>query len=69
MNKKKTKIEEEEQKTGRRKMLYKGYKSTYDFAKFRTISAFGNVVKNGTITIHTTNNEPKKKEEKEKKGS
>ena len=31
--------------------------------------AFGNVAKNGTITIHTTNNEPKKKEEKGKKGS
>ena len=50
-------------------MLYNGYKSTYDFTKFRTMRAFGNVAKNGTITIHTTNNEPKKKEEKGKKGS
>ena len=37
-------VEEEEQKTNRRKMLYKGHKNIYDFTKVITICASGNAI-------------------------
>ena len=35
-------------------MVYKGYNRTYDFRKFKTISAFGNEIRNN---MYTANNE------------
>ena len=35
-------IEKEEEKAGRSKMVYKGYNKTYDFRKFQTRRGFGN---------------------------
>ena len=35
-------IEKEEEKAGRSKMVYKGYYKTYDFRKFKTRRDFGN---------------------------
>ena len=29
----------------------------YDFTKFKTIQSFGDVIKNGIITMHMTNDE------------
>ena len=45
------------QTADRRKMLYKRYRSIYDFTKFRTIHAF----KNGIITMSIDNLIPTKK--------
>ena len=38
-------------------MYYKGYSKTYDFRKFKTIRAFGNVIRNNSINVYTANNE------------
>ena len=39
-------IEEEEKKVNRNKMVYKATNKTYDFRKFKTLRAFGNEIKN-----------------------
>ena len=39
------------------KMFYKGYNIIYDFAKFKTIGAFENAIKNGIITLDITADE------------
>ena len=41
-------------------MPYKGYRSTYDFTKFKAILAFGNAIENGIITKYMVNHEQKK---------
>ena len=43
------KIEEEEKKADRSKMVYEGSNKTYDFRKFKTIRAFGNEIRNNII--------------------
>ena len=40
------KIEEEERKADRSKMVYKASNETYDFRKFKTIRVFGNEIRN-----------------------
>ena len=39
------------------KMFYKGYNIIYDFAKFKTIGAFENAIKNVIITMDITADE------------
>lgn len=48
---------EQEQKNDRRKLLCKGYKTTYDFVKFKMIQRFENAIRNGIIKIDMVNNE------------
>ena len=50
-------IREQEQQIDRTKMLYKGYKSTNDFAKFKYIQSFGDTIRNGIITMDMANDE------------
>ena len=52
-------IEEEEKKVNRNKMVYKATNKTYDFRKFKTIRAFGNEIKN-VINDDMANNEQNK---------
>ena len=40
-------IREQEQQIDRTKMLYKGYKTTNDFAKFKYKQSFGDTIRNG----------------------
>ena len=40
-------------------MLYKGYRNTYDFTKFKIIRAFGDVIRNLIIATNTANDEQK----------
>ena len=48
-------IEEEEKKVNRNKMVYKATNKTYDFGKFKTIRAFGSEIRNNVINMDTTN--------------
>ena len=50
-------IEEEEKKVNRNKMVYKVTNKTYDFRKFKTIRAFGSEIKNNVINEDMVNNE------------
>ena len=50
-------IEEEEKKVNRNKMVYKATNKTYDFRKFKTIHAFGNEIRNNVINEDMANNE------------
>ena len=45
-------------------MFYKGYKTMYDFAKFKTIQSFGNAIGNGKITMDVANDEQEQLAEK-----
>ena len=51
------KIEEEERKADRSKMLYKASNETYDFRKFKTIRVFGNEIRNNIIDMNMANDE------------
>ena len=42
-------IEEEEKKVNRNKMVYKATNKTYDFRKFKTIRAFGSEINNNLL--------------------
>ena len=53
-------IEEEEKKVNRNKMVYEATNKTYDFRKFKTIRAFGNEIKNNVINDDMANNEQNK---------
>ena len=53
-------IGEMEEKIARNKMVYKGYKKTYDFTKDKTIHAFGDDIKKGVITMDKANDEQNK---------
>ena len=44
-------IEEEERKADRSKMVYKGSNETYDFRKFKTIRVFDNEITNNIINM------------------
>ena len=46
-------IEEEEKKVNRNKMVYKATNKTYDFRKFKTIRAFGSEIRNNAIDMDT----------------
>ena len=48
-------IEEEEKKVNRNKMVYKATNKTYDFRKFKTIRAFGSEIKNNVINENMAN--------------
>ena len=48
-------IEEEEKKVNRNKMVYKATNKTYDFRKFKTIRAFGSEIRNNAIHMDTAN--------------
>ena len=50
-------IEEEERKADRSKMVYKGSNETYDFRKFKTIHVLGNEIRNNIINIFMANDE------------
>ena len=50
-------IEEEERKADRSKMVYKVFNETYDFRKFKTICVFGNEIRNNIINMSMANNE------------
>lgn len=41
----------------KKKMVYKGYKNTYDVTKFETIQSFGEAIKTGIITMDISNHE------------
>ena len=49
-------IEEEERKVDRSKIVYKGSNETYDFRKFKTIRVFGNEIRNNIINMSMANN-------------
>ena len=51
------KIEEEERKADRSKMVYDGYNKNYDFRKFETIRLFGNEIRNNIINMSIANEE------------
>ena len=50
-------IEEEEKKANRSKMVYKRYNKRYDFRKFETIRFFSNDIRTNFINMYTTNDE------------
>ena len=50
-------IEEEEKKVNRNKMVYKATNKTYDLRKFKTIRAFGSEIRNNVVDMDMTNNE------------
>ena len=50
-------IEEEERKVYRNKIVYKASNQTYDFKKFKTIRVFGNEVRNNIIDMSMANDE------------
>ena len=50
-------IEAEERKTDRSKMVHKGSNETYDFRKFKTIRVFGNEIRNNIINMSMPNDE------------
>ena len=50
-------IEEEEKKVDRNKMVYKTTKKIYDFRKFKTTRAFGNEIRNNVINDDMANDE------------
>ena len=48
-------IEEEERKVDRNKMVYKGSNETYDFREFKAIRVFGNEIRNNIINMSMAN--------------
>ena len=48
-------IEEEERKDDRSKMVYEGSNETCDFRKFKTIRVFGNEIRNNIINMSMSN--------------
>ena len=50
-------IEEEERKTDRSKMIYKAPNKTYYFRKFKTIRIFGNEIRNNIIDMSMASDE------------
>ena len=50
-------IEEEERKADRSKMVYKGSNEAYDFRKFKTIRVFDNEIRNNIINMNMANDE------------
>ena len=50
-------IEEEERKVDRIKMVYKASNETYDFRKFETIRVFGNEIRSNIIDMNMENDE------------
>ena len=50
-------IEEEEKKVDRNKVVYKATKKIYDFRKFKTTRAFGNEIRNNVINDDMANDE------------
>ena len=50
-------IEEQEKKANRNKMVYKSTNKTYDFRNFKTIRAFASEIKNNVINENIANNE------------
>ena len=50
-------IEEEERKTDRSKMVYKGSNETFDFRKFKTMRLFGNEIRNNIVNMSMANDE------------
>ena len=50
-------IEEQEKKVNRNKMVYKSTNKTYDFRNFKTIRTFGKEIKNNVINDDMANNE------------
>ena len=50
-------ITEQVQETERKKMLYKGCKTTYDFERFTTVMNFGDAITNSIITVDMANDE------------
>ena len=50
-------IEKEEKKVNRSKMVYKGHNKTYDFRKFKTIRVFCNKIRNNIIIMYMANDE------------
>ena len=50
-------IKEHEPKTDKRKIVYKGYKTRYDFTKFKAIQTFQDAIMNGVVTMDMENNE------------
>ena len=50
-------IEEEEKKVDRNKVVYKATKKIYDFRKFKTTRAFGNEIRNNVISDDMANDE------------
>ena len=48
------KIEEIEKSVDKDKLIYKTFKHTYDFKKFKTIKTFGESIYNGKITLEET---------------
>ena len=52
------KIKKHEPKKDKRKIVYKGYKTRYDFTKFKAIRTFQDAIKNGVVTMDMENNEP-----------
>ena len=50
-------IEEEERKADRSKIVYKGSNETYDFRRFKTIHVFGKEIGNCIINISMANDE------------
>ena len=50
-------IEEEERKADRSKIVYKAFNETYDFRKFKTIRVFGNEIRNNIINTSMANDE------------
>ena len=51
------KIDEEERKAHRNKMVYEGSNKTYDFRKFKTRRVFGNEIRNNIINMSMTDDE------------
>ena len=51
------KIKEHVQKVDEKKMVYKGYKNTYDVTKFETIQSFGEAIETVIITMDISNHE------------
>ena len=50
-------IEEEERKADRSKMVYKGSNKAYDFRKFEALRVFGNEIRNNIINMSMANDE------------
>ena len=49
--------EKAREKTDRNKMLYKGYRKTYNFTRDKTICALGDDIKNDNIAMDKANDE------------
>ena len=50
-------IEDEERKAGRSKIVYKGFNETYDFRRFKTVHVFGSEIRNSIINMSMANDE------------